>query len=131
MDKIIFFDGYCSLCNTLVDKMLRWDKKSVLKFASIQGETAKKMLPPEFIGKIDPQTIIYWRERILYQRSTAVLMSLRDLGGVWSLTSIFLWMPKFLRDLVYRFIAKIRYRVFGKRKKCRLPIAEERERLLP
>ena len=78
MVKILFFDGYCSLCNHLVDQMVRWDKRSVLKFASLQGKTAKVMLPSG--PKVDPDTVIYLRNGISFDRSTAILMSLRDLG---------------------------------------------------
>ncbi len=131
MDKILFFDGYCSLCDGLVDRMLHWDKKSVLKFASLQGETAQKLLPPERRDKANPDTIIYLRNGVIYDRSTAVLLSLYDIGGLWVLFSVFLLVPKFVRDLAYRFVTKIRYRVFGKRKTCRLPTLAERERLLP
>ena len=79
MAKILFFDGYCSLCNNLVDQMARWDKRGVLKFASLQGKTAKVMLPPQVTP--DPDTVIYLRGGVSFERSTAILMSLRDLGG--------------------------------------------------
>jgi predicted DCC family thiol-disulfide oxidoreductase YuxK len=131
MDKILFFDGYCSLCNNLVDQMVRWDKKGVLKFASLQGETAKRLLPNSAVAEKDPDTLLYLRGGQVHDRSTAVLFSLRDLGGVWVLTSVFLIVPKPLRDLVYRFVANIRYRVFGRRDSCRIPTPQERERILP
>lgn len=131
MAKILFFDGYCSLCNNLIDKMIRWDKKAVLKFASLQGETAQKMLPPNRRERTDPDTVIYLREGEIYERSTAILLSLRDIGGLWSLSSMFFIVPKVLRNLIYRFVANTRYQVFGKRDVCRLPLPEERERLLP
>ncbi len=131
MNKILFFDGYCSLCNGLVDRMLRWDKNSVLKFASLQGETAQRILPPERRENMNWDTVVYWRNETIYDRSTAVLLSLYDIGGLWALLSVFLLVPKFLRDLVYRFVAKLRYSVFGQRKTCRVPTPEENERLLP
>lgn len=131
MDKILFFDGYCSLCNNLVDQMVRWDKKGVLKFASLQGETAKRLLPNPGSAENDPDTALYLRGGQVYDRSTAVLLSLKDLGGLWVLPSVFLIVPKVLRDLVYRFVASIRYRVFGRRDTCRIPTPLERERILP
>lgn len=131
MDKILFFDGTCSLCNNLVDRMMIWDKKSVLKFASLQGETAQKKLPEKNRQNIDPDTVLYFRDKVIFDRSTAVLLSLYDIGGLWALFAVFLIIPKFLRDLVYRFVASTRYQVFGKRDTCRIPTPEERERLLP
>lgn len=131
MDKVLFFDGYCSLCNHLVDSMIRWDKKSVLKFASLQSDAAKKNLPESYEIKMDPDTVIYLRVGRVYDRSSAILFSLYDMGGPWVLAALFFLVPKFLRDLVYRFVAKIRYKVFGKRETCRLPTAEEQKRILP
>jgi predicted DCC family thiol-disulfide oxidoreductase YuxK len=131
MDKILFFDGYCSLCNSSVDQMVRWDQKGVLKFASLQGETAKRLLPNPASVENDPDTVLYLRGGQIHDRSTAILLSLKDIGGVWALLSVFLMVPKPLRDLVYRFVARIRYRVFGRRDTCRIPTPLERERILP
>lgn len=130
MDKILFFDGYCSLCSHLVDQMIRIDKQGVLKFASLQGETAKKLLPSEFVMKVDVDTVLYLRQGQVFDRSTAILMSLRDLGGAWTMVSAFLLVPKFLRDLIYRLVARNRFTFFKRRETCRLPTASEKERLL-
>ncbi len=129
--RMIFFDGYCSLCNGLIDRLMRWDRKRELKFASLQGETAKRLLPPERLRQNDPDTVLYLRDGALHERSTAVLYVLQDLGGAWTLFTVFLLVPRFLRDLAYRFVARIRYRVFGRRDTCRLPTPEEKDRLLP
>lgn len=131
MNKVLFFDGHCNLCNASVDALMRWDKNHILKFSSLQGKTAKVMLPAERITSLDPDTVIYLRDGKLYDRTTAILLSLYDIGGIWPVFSVFLVVPKFLRDLVYKFVAKIRYKVFGRRETCRLPEADEMERLLP
>ncbi len=129
--RIIFFDGYCSLCNGLVDRLMRWDKRKEIQFASLQGETARRLLPPERQSESDPDTVLYLRDGSIYERSTAILLVLKDLGGLWRIFTVLFIIPRFLRDLVYRFIARIRYTVFGRRDTCRLPTAEEKERLLP
>ncbi len=131
MTKILFFDGHCNLCNNLVDRLIRMDGAGVIKFASLQGETARKLLPPDKITELDPDTVLYLRDGEIFDRSTAVLLCLKDLGWPWAFFSVFLVVPKFLRDLVYRFVVRIRYQVFGRRDSCRLPTAEEKERLLP
>jgi predicted DCC family thiol-disulfide oxidoreductase YuxK len=128
--KIVFFDGYCSLCNGLVDWLMKVDKTGELKFASLQGENAKKLLEKNSMP-LDINTVIYLRDDQKYDRSTAILMIFSDVGGVWRLARVFFIIPKFIRDLIYKLIANNRYRVFGKRNSCRIPTKQELDRLLP
>lgn len=127
--KIVFFDGYCSLCNALVDWLIRIDKTNQLKFASLQGETAVKILGQQQ-GAIDVNTVVYVRDGVRSEQSTAVLNILSDVGGVWRLARFFLIVPKFIRDVVYQIVAKNRYRFIKKRETCRMPTESERGRLL-
>jgi predicted DCC family thiol-disulfide oxidoreductase YuxK len=76
------------------------------------------------------QSIIYIHGDLYYSESTAVLKILRDLKGIWSLSYIFMGVPKFIRDAMYRFIAKNRYKIFGKRDSCMVPTDSLRERFL-
>lgn len=124
--KIIFFDGYCVLCNGFVDWLLKEDKNKVLQFASLQGETAKRLLGPD----IQVKTIIYLRNQQQYEKSTAVLKVLSDLGGVWKASVIFILIPTFVRDAIYDLVARVRYQIAGKRDSCRLPTADEKQRIL-
>ncbi len=130
--RIVFFDGYCNLCNGLVDWLLKADTSQTLRFASLQGEAAKKYLK-NTAGKKAPNldSIVYFREERAYQRSHAILMLLADLGGVWKFVKIFLIVPSTFRDLIYSLVAKNRYRIFGKRDTCRIPTPAEMNRLLP
>ncbi len=108
---------------------MRIDKSQRLKFASLQGETAEQMLGrPQ--GPVDFDTIVYLREGERFERSTAVLHILSDIGGAWSAARIFLLVPKFMRDFVYKWVARNRYRLMKKRETCRMPTASERDRLL-
>ncbi len=127
--KIIFFDGYCSLCNGLIDFLMKIDRHHTLKFASLQGETAKSF-QINASDKEDPDTVIYLREGIRYEKSSAILKIFSDLGGLWKCTKIFWLVPKFCRDHVYSFIAKNRYKLFGKKDTCRLQTKKEQERFL-
>jgi predicted DCC family thiol-disulfide oxidoreductase YuxK len=131
--KIVFFDGYCNLCNGLVDFLMRADSRRRLHFASLQGETARQMLMPGLPRElsVDSDTIIFLRDGVRYERSTAILRILADLGGAWTAARVLLVLPPTLRDFFYRVIAKHRYRWFGRRESCRLPTAEEAARLLP
>jgi predicted DCC family thiol-disulfide oxidoreductase YuxK len=127
---IIFFDGVCALCNRYVDLMLRVDSRQVFHFAPIQGETARTLLPP--IGE-DPEqwSMVYLDERGLHTQSDASLEVYRRLGGLWSLLGWLRFIPRFVRNPVYRVLARNRYRLFGKREACRVPTAAERARFLP
>lgn len=127
--KIVFFDGYCSLCNALVDWLITVDGTGQLKFASLQGETAAKLLG-QGTAPIDADTVIYLSEGEKYEQSTAVLRIFLDIGGWWSLVRVFLFIPKFIRDFIYKLVAKNRYRFMKKRETCRVPTAQERERIL-
>lgn len=126
--KIVFFDGHCNLCNAWVDWLMRRDRLEVLNYASLQGETARKIL-----GSVsaEPTTIIYFRHGQRFVESTAVLRILSDLGGFWKLSKILLFIPPGLRDRVYRWLARRRYQIFGRRETCRLPTEKEKHRLLP
>lgn len=124
---IVFFDGYCVLCNGFVDFLLKVDRKEELHFASLQGLSAQKLLGPT---EQEPPFIVYLDERGQSTRSTAVLRILARLGGVYRLTGIFYVLPRLIRDGIYNFIAKRRHRWFGKRSACRMPLPHERARLL-
>ncbi len=126
--KILFFDGYCSLCNEIVDWGISHDKQGTIKFASLQGEAAKRMIPPYDLR--DNDSVIYWRNDIAYQRSSAILHFLGDLGWPWKTAKIFFIVPGPLRDIVYNWIARNRYRYFKKRETCRVPTPNEKARLL-
>lgn len=127
--KIVFFDGYCSLCDGVVSWLMEADSKHVLKFASLQGETARTQLP-DLQGRNDFDTMIYLRDGVKFEGSDAVLKVLADVGGVWSLAQGLLGIPRPLRDLLYRLVATNRYRLFKKKDSCRIPSLEERERVL-
>ncbi|HAW52083.1 MAG TPA: thiol-disulfide oxidoreductase [Flavobacteriales bacterium] len=127
--NIVFFDGLCGLCNKTVDFLIRIDRKDKLVFAPLQGETAKKHLSESQIK--DPDTIVFSQNGRLLIKSTAVIRILIEVGGMWSLFSIFRIFPKFVRDGLYDFVARSRFRWFGKRETCRKPTENERNKLLP
>ncbi len=128
--KIVFFDGYCSLCNFWVDWVMRLDRTKSIQFASLQGQTAFERLKRS-PGPDAPDTVLYLRDGQLFERSSAVLRILGDSGSPWRMARIFLGVPRAIRDAIYGIIAKHRYQWFGKRETCRIPTAEERERFLP
>jgi predicted DCC family thiol-disulfide oxidoreductase YuxK len=133
--KIVFFDGHCNLCNQLVNWLIRRDHTGSLKFAPLQGVTAKEKLPPQLLESptpaSGPETVVYFNNGMMTERSTAVLHILRDLGGIWALIGdIGLKVSEVRRDQIYRFVARNRYKIFGRRETCRVPTAEELVRFL-
>ncbi len=116
MQKVIFFDGACGLCNTSIEMLIRLDKHKTFKYTSLQGEYVKTL---DIEEELD--SIIFDEEGMLYYKSTAILRILRSLGGVWVLSNIFYIIPRFLRDFIYDVIAKYRYKLFGKIHSCRMP----------
>jgi len=123
--NIVFFDGVCNFCNATVDLIFRHNKKRDLYYASLQSDFAKRNLPAETLGDLD--TIIFYTNGKLYYRSTAALQIAGHLSGFYRGMRSLLLVPRFLRDGVYRLIAKNRYRLFGKKDSCRLPSPEEKK----
>jgi len=126
---ILFFDGVCGLCNASVDALLAADRRARIRFAPIQGETAKRLLPPLPENPLE-WTRLYLDERGLHQYSDAAIEVSRRVGGFYALAVVFRIVPRALRDPVYRWIARNRYRWFGKRDACRVPSPAERARFL-
>jgi predicted DCC family thiol-disulfide oxidoreductase YuxK len=135
-NPIILYDGVCGLCNRLVQFLLKHDREGHLRFASLQSDFAAKVLGRHGIDPKDldtVQVVVNYDqpdERVL-QRSDAILRAGRELGGFWGASaSVGKVVPRPLRDLVYRFVATNRYRVFGKYDTCMLPDANQRSRFL-
>jgi predicted DCC family thiol-disulfide oxidoreductase YuxK len=121
---IILFDGVCNLCNASVNFIIKKDKNDSFRFASIQGETGKVILDQLGIDPKKEDTIILYHKGKFYTRSTAVLRIVRSLNGLWPILYVFIVVPKFIRDSIYRFIAKHRYSWFGQKDSCMVPTKE-------
>ena len=119
--RIILFDGICNLCNSAVNFVLKRDKNSVFKFASLQSDAAKKLLKNREVSEIDTGSFVLIDDGKVYTRSTAALRVCKHLSGLWPLMTIFMIVPRFMRDWVYNLISKNRYRWFGKRDACMIP----------
>jgi predicted DCC family thiol-disulfide oxidoreductase YuxK len=129
---VVIFDGVCNLCNATVDFLIRRDRRGVLRFTANQHEAGRQLLAgrPE-LGGGGSDTVYLYHEGRLYERSEAALRIARLLGFPWSMAWGLMLVPRFLRDGVYAWIARNRYRWFGKKETCRLPSPEERARFLP
>lgn len=125
---IIFFDGYCNFCNRSVDFFIRHDTTGKFFYSPLQGKTSEHLLPAGLPTNLS--SFIYYRAGRIYEKSSAALLACSDLGGGWKLVNVFWIIPRFLRDWVYRLIARNRYRWFGRKETCRIPNASERSKFL-
>ena len=131
-NKIIFFDGVCNLCNGFIDFVIKRDSKKIIHYASLQSEVSKILLKNENINIGENFSTIYFYDAgKFYKQSSAILMIVKNLSLVYKLAaSVCLIIPKGIRNTVYNYIAKNRYRFFGKKETCRLPSIEERNQFL-
>ena len=100
-----------------------------MRVTSLQGEYAKNNLPGPIRGKLD--SVIYQREGVFLIKSSAVIYILGDMKWYLKPLRLFLIFPKFFRDGLYNFVAKRRYRFFGRKKICRMPTEQEKSYFLP
>ena len=127
---IILFDGVCNLCNGAVNFVIKRDKRSVFKFATLQSERAKNLMSEGEFQNEDLRTFILLLNDRFYTRSTAALKVCRYLSGLWPLMYGFMIVPKFIRDFIYNIISKNRYKWFGKRESCMVPTTELKSKFL-
>ena len=130
MDRIVFFDGVCNLCSSSVQFILKRDKREVFQFASLQSEAGQKAL--EMAG-YDPailHSVLLKEDNRWYNKSSAALRIARHLSGAWPMLYAFIIIPKFLRDGVYDFIGRHRYRWFGKKETCWIPQPKWKKRFI-
>lgn len=130
---IVLFDGECNLCNTSVLFIIRHDRKGAFRFASLQGAYGRKLLTSLGMAEATPDTFdtfLLQDNGKVYQKSEGALRTLRRLGLPWSLSYVFMILPAGFRDAVYGYVARNRYRWFGKREECYLPTPELKARFL-
>ena len=128
---ILLFDGHCNLCNAWVQYVVKRDSSSTIRFASLQSGAGRRLLEEHKIDENYIESLVFFEEERFYVSSYAALRTLSYLDG-WQKHLIFLSVvPRSLRDIVYRFIAKNRYKWFGRREQCMVPTAELSKRFLP
>jgi len=129
-NSIILFDGFCNLCNSSVNFILKHDKKKKFIFTSLQSDATKEILLQFTIKKINLDSIILIENGKVYEKSTAALKILKHLYDGSQLLYAFIVLPKFIRDWVYTIIAQNRYKWFGKKEQCMIPTEEIKSRFL-
>lgn len=127
---IILFDGVCNLCDNTVQFILKRDKKGYFRFASLQSEQGQELLQKHNLPTAGFDSFVLVENDKVYQKSKGALRVCRRLGGGWPLLYGFIIIPAFIRNFVYSWVARNRYRWFGKKETCMLPKPEWRERFL-
>ncbi len=126
---LVIFDGYCNLCNRSVDFIVKRDPQGIFRFVAIQSE-AGAWLAGFLKIQSEPQSVLLFSGGKIYHESDAALIIASRLKKPWSWLGILRFMPKVMRDPIYKLVAKNRYRWFGRRQVCRMP-TEEEGRLFP
>ena len=129
--QLILFDGVCNLCNSSVQCVIKHDKDNRFMFAPLQGKTGQQIISKYNIDTSNTDSILlYAEDKGLKVKSSAVLHIAKDLGFPFALLAIFLILPAFTRHWVYDFIAKKRYKWYGKKEACIIPTPELKSKFL-
>jgi predicted DCC family thiol-disulfide oxidoreductase YuxK len=126
----ILFDGVCNLCNGSVQFILKRDPQARFRFASLQSEAGRRLVTEQGLDPEVLNSVILIEDGRVYRESTAALRIARHMAGAWKLLRVFVLIPRPIRDVAYRLIARNRYRWFGKSETCWLPTPELRARFL-
>ena len=128
-ERIVLFDGICNYCNAMINFAIRNDKKAILKFAPLQSEAGKR-LKEEY--KITPgvDSVIFIENGKVYSHSVAAIRIARYLRWPAKALYGFIVVPKFIRQPIYKWIARNRYKWFGKKEACMIPTHDVRVRFL-
>lgn len=129
LSGIILFDGMCNLCSTSVQFIIKRDQKGYFSFASLQSDQGKE-LSEQYQIPNNIESIVVIDNGRYYLKSSAALYICKHLDGMWKFFSFFRVVPRPLRDKVYDYIAKNRYRWFGKKDACMIPTPEMRSRFI-
>ena len=127
---ILFFDGVCNLCNGAVQTVLKNDRRGLLKFASLQSSLAEELLLPLGVDPSALSSLVLYQNGRAYTRSEGALRTAHLMGGSFAYLYYLRLFPRFLRDWVYDFVGRNRYRWFGKREECMLPRPEWKDRFV-
>ena len=129
--KIILFDGLCNLCDATVQFIIKRDTKDVFRFVSLQSDLGRELLqklPIEF--QLTDSVFLYESEKVFFYKTQAVFEIVKSIGGIYYCLLIFKLLPNTITNAVYDFIAKNRYKWWGKKESCLVPTKELKSKFL-
>ena len=115
---VIYYDGICFVCSSVIDALIKMDKNNILYFSPLQSDYAKSSINKKFLKEMD--SVIVRKNEKIFSKSNAAFIVLRELRS--PLRYLFYLVPTFFADFIYDFIAKRRYSWFGKKEECIFPI---------
>ena len=127
---VLLFDGVCNLCNGTVQFVIKRDPEAKFRFAALQSEVGQALLKKFELPQDDYDSFVFVEGERFYLRSTAALKVLKGLRGLWPLLYGLVIIPRPIRDFFYNWIAKNRYRWFGKKDQCMIPTPDLQKRFL-
>ena len=128
--NIVFYDGQCALCDKAIQFLLRRDKKELLYFAMLQEDFSRDYLAEYGIDTDQLKTFIYSRKGKVFSKSDAALEAFRDISIAGKFFNVFKIVPRFIRNGIYDWVAKNRYKWFGQSDSCIMPPLKWSERLI-
>ena len=127
--RIVFFDGACVLCNRFFTFLLRRDRANRLYFGTLQDPGINSFLSSKYINQDKLNSVLFYDRGKFYEKSTAAIRIVSNLGGIYTLIKVLYIFPKVIRDYIYTYIANNRYRWFGTRS-CIIPNASISSRMI-
>jgi predicted DCC family thiol-disulfide oxidoreductase YuxK len=129
--KIVLFDGVCNLCESSIQFIIKHDKKDVFRFVAIQSELGQRIIKHIGINTKETDSIILYLPGIAYYyKAEAALKIAKDLNGIYSFLSLLTVFPNSISNRVYDYIAKNRYKWYGKKEQCMIPTPELKSKFL-
>lgn len=129
-DPVILFDGVCNFCCATVKFVIRRDPNARFRFAPLQSDAARMLLKDAAERRVHLDSVLLIENGQIYRRSTASLRIYRNLNRLWPLLYAFIVIPAPLRDAVYDWVGRNRYRWFGKKESCWIPGPNLQDRFL-
>ena len=127
---ILLFDGHCTLCTHSVQFVLNHEKNKNIQFASLQSSIGKKLLQQHAINPNKVDSLVLIINEKVYIKSSGALQLTKYLKGLYPLLFVFIIVPAFIRNAVYDYVARNRYKWFGKSDNCMMPTPELKNRFL-
>ena len=129
-NPVILFDGVCNLCSGIVLFTIKRDPEGIFRYAPLQSEVGKSLLKQFNLPTDDYHSFILIEGNRYYPKSTAALLVAKRIKGLWPVLYMFIVVPGPIRDFIYDFVAKNRYKWFGKKEECLIPTPDVKGRFL-